>query len=92
MSNYPIQALCHVCAQPPSGDCMLRDEIQPTLCPRKMDDPRLPSFTITAKDPQAPSLLRGLAAKIRTTDHARADEIDRQAARFETWRRENLRQ
>lgn len=90
MSDYPIQAFCHVCAQPPTGDCMLRDEIQPTLCPRRMDDPRPPSFTITAKDPQAPALLRSLAAKIRTTDQKRADEIDREAVRFEAWRRTNL--
>ena len=82
---------CHVCGAAAHEDCAVRDEIQPTLCPRKADDPRPPSFTITAKDPQAPSLLRGLAAKIRTTDHARADEIDKQAARFEIWRRENMR-
>ena len=49
-----------------------------------------PTFLLTAKDPQAPVLLRGLAAKIRPTNQQRADEIDKEAARFEAWRRSNL--
>ena len=90
MSDYPIEAHCHVCANAPHQPCQLREEIQATLCPCKVDDPRPPSFTITAKDPQAPALLRALAAKIRPTDQQRADSIDRDAARFEAWRRSNL--
>jgi len=84
------RGLCPVCAASRLEACQLRDEIQPTLCPRRADDKRPPSFTITAKDPQAPGLLRSLAAKIRPTDQKRADEIDREAARFEAWRRSNL--
>lgn len=50
-----------------------------------------PTFLLTAEDPQAPTLLRALAAKVRPMDQLRADKIDAEAVRFETWRREHLR-
>lgn len=56
----------------------------------KQIDDTPPTFLLTAREPQAPALLRALAAKIRPTDQKRADEIDREAARFEAWRRSNL--
>ncbi len=50
-----------------------------------------PTYLLTAEDPQAPTLLRALAAKVRPMDQLRADKIDAEAVRFETWRREHLR-
>lgn len=91
MSDYPLEGHCHVCANRAHEDCPLRDEAQPTLCPRRADDKPPPTYTLSATDPQAPALLRSLAAKIRPTDQPRADKIDREAARFEAWRRENMR-
>lgn len=56
----------------------------------KIDDTP-PSFLLTAEEPQAPTLLRALAAKIRPMDQIRADKIDAEAVRFEAWRRKHLR-
>lgn len=50
-----------------------------------------PTYLLTAEDPQAPALLRSLAAKIRPTDQERAAKIDAEAARFDAWRQEHMR-
>ena len=50
-----------------------------------------PHFTLLARDPQAPAVLRAWAAKRRVTDPDSAAYADLKAAEFETWRRENPR-
>lgn len=50
-----------------------------------------PAITLDAKDLYAPEALRLIARKVRGFDPRRADELERTAKTFETWRQAYIR-
>lgn len=52
---------------------------------------RPPAVTLDATDLHAPEALKLLARKVRGTDPRRADELERTAKQFETWRQAYIR-
>lgn len=50
-----------------------------------------PTITLSARDLHAPEALRLLARKVRGVDPKRADELERIAKTFETWRQAYIR-
>lgn len=46
----------------------------------------IPTISLDARDLHAPEAIRLLARKVRGVDPRRADELERTAKTFETWR------
>lgn len=53
--------------------------------------PTPPTITLDATDQHAPDALKLIARKVRGVDPRRADELERTAKQFETWRQAYLR-
>ena len=53
--------------------------------------PQAPTITLDATDLHAPDALRLIARKVRGVDPRRADELERTAKTFETWRQAYIR-
>ena len=51
----------------------------------------IPTIQLDALDLHAPEAIRLIARKVRGVDPARADELERTAKKFETWRQAYLR-
>lgn len=51
----------------------------------------IPTITLDAQDLHAPEAIRLLARKVRGVDPRRADELERTAKQFETWRQAYIR-
>ena len=52
---------------------------------------KIPEITLDARDIHVPPVLKSLAAKHRSTNPQKADELDRAADDFAKWRRDNPR-
>lgn len=50
-----------------------------------------PKITLDARDLHAPEALKLIARKVRGVDPRRADELERTARQFETWRQAYIR-
>lgn len=53
--------------------------------------PQAPTITLDATDLHAPEAIRLLARKVRGVDPRRADDLERTAKTFETWRQAYIR-
>lgn len=51
----------------------------------------IPTVTLDARDLHAPEALKLIARKVRGVDPRRADELERTAKTFETWRQAYIR-
>lgn len=51
----------------------------------------IPTYSLRADDLHAPEALKLLARKVRGVDPRRADELERTAKTFETWRQAYIR-